>query len=292
MRDAKRLALRETFFVASTYKDSVKIDKALTGKFLKALLAIHNATALTVRDTVLAIYKLRTNYEPEMNNIIIKANAGLYWMQKLMNLQTPTGHTILDSRMTGYRLNVVNYYQSALYDVAVFKTDSNFNMAAMAVDLASLQDVKGSEPILTVDDARNISATVGNGYIDLVYTYGWSTCENGCDFKINWKLRVYDNCIVEYSGYTGDPINTGLRHVTSATPAMVYPNPFTDKLSIFCDDLHDAEYALFDLTGQLIRRDKISSRETAINIDGEAQGVYLLRCTSAGRVQNFRIIRL
>jgi hypothetical protein len=290
MKDAQRLALRRTLADALPYKDSIRIDKVLAGNYLRYLLAVHNATSLPGRDTVVAL-KIHTDPVPEMNVFTVKAPASLYWMQKLMNFQLPTGYPSIDYRINDYKLSEISYYQSVNYDVVVFRADSNFNLNKLCADFAAVSGVLGSEPVQGADDSQNITAIPGSGYMDLVYTHGWQDCTNGCDYKIHWKFRVYESCVVEYMGWTGNSLDTGIPALLGVTAPTLYPNPFSDALMLWNPGASRCTVEVLSLAGELLGTQEVTEKSAMVNMNGFAKGMYIVRILTGEGTQNLRVIR-
>jgi len=54
--DADRLALRKTFRIGSSYRDSVTFSKSFSNVSQNALIAVYNAYSLPARDSVIRIF--------------------------------------------------------------------------------------------------------------------------------------------------------------------------------------------------------------------------------------------
>lgn len=73
-----------------------------------------------------------------------------------------------------------------------------------------------------------------------------------------------------------------------------YPNPTTDfltlKISDFTND--NLAYQIFDVTGKLIKSNKINSTETNINMENIPIAIYFFKITSNNKeVKTFKIIK-
>jgi hypothetical protein len=74
-----------------------------------------------------------------------------------------------------------------------------------------------------------------------------------------------------------------------------YPNPARDfvKLNIENDNLDGFEYLLFNLTGQLVKREAIQNTITDIPMNYLTAGSYILKVKSGGsEIITFKIIKL
>jgi hypothetical protein len=290
--DSRRLAVRRVFKTGSSYKDSVAIDTSQSGRYMRALIAVYNATAIPARDTVVSLLNIHTNPDPELRSLHIKAPGTLAWMNKLMNSITPTGDAQVDQLMSKYKLQPMAYYQSINYDLAVLKSDSSLNIAALCTAFKGISGVMDSAPETSYNDTRNIKDSTGTGFTILNYSYGWGTCENGCDYRAFWKLKVYGDCSVEWLGSSGDVLYTAINDLSKdAGLARFYPNPADAIIYLEKDVAGDqSDVEISDLTGRLILRD-IPGVSGEIDISGLPAGVYIARVKKGDGVWMGRIVK-
>ena len=74
----------------------------------------------------------------------------------------------------------------------------------------------------------------------------------------------------------------------------VYPNPVTDYLNLKVDnaDRNGLSYQFFDMTGRLIDKKKIDSKQTSIPVGGLVPATYLLKVlTGNAEIRTFKIIK-
>lgn len=75
----------------------------------------------------------------------------------------------------------------------------------------------------------------------------------------------------------------------------VFPNPVTDQLSIRTNDFdhHKLSYQLFDLQGKLLRKGRITSQETSVNMTDLPITTYLMYIVNEHnkRAKTFKIIK-
>jgi outer membrane protein assembly factor BamB len=83
---------------------------------------------------------------------------------------------------------------------------------------------------------------------------------------------------------------TGVNPITKFVPC-VYPNPFTDKITISTECEGTGKYTLTSIIGNVFEEDAISSNRTTICLSYLKSGVYLLCVTINGKTQNFRIVK-
>jgi hypothetical protein len=224
--DASRLALRQTYKTANTYKDSVRISPSLRKRYLDALVAVYNATALPVHDSLFNLLRIHTNPVPEVNNMNVKASPSLSWMQELYNNQAPASSPVINALMQKYNMQY-SYLQSTLYDVVIFQTDTCLNLPAQAPVYVS-QGAISAAPETGYNDVRNITDSLNPNFVLLDFSYGWGTCNDGCDRRRTWQIKVKNDCSVEYLGATGPSFFLNLsNNRATVLPAVVNPSSRT-----------------------------------------------------------------
>ncbi len=76
--------------------------------------------------------------------------------------------------------------------------------------------------------------------------------------------------------------------------AKVYPNPVVNTLTLFIKntDLENLNYQLYDIQGRQIINQPITSEETAITLEDNASGIYILKINSRTKeIKSFKIIK-
>lgn len=106
------------------------------------------------------------------------------------------------------------------------------------------------------------------------YIVGWV---NGAPpFAEGWILYVED-------------LFLGKNEVT-VQPISVHPNPVNDILHLNSKSTIDA-VAIYSITGQEISNFSTTENLSQINVSALAQGVYLVKVSSNGNVENFKIVK-
>lgn len=294
-KDADRLALRREYHINMPEKDSVKINTTLRHNYLSALLAVYNATAIPARDTVINLLNIHSNPTPELNGLLIFADGGNFWMQSLLNSAVPTGYAPLDNLMSQYHLDVQTYYMASQYDVAVLRTDSNSNISAMAPRFAALASVLGASASAASSDVKNITDSINPAFTLLTYSFGWGSCENGCDFRAYWTFKVYNDCKVEYVGASGNPlVITGLaQQAVSLHNLQVYPNPAQNQLSIAFDQpQYNTEISLINALGQQVLHSSLhATNSQSLDLRGLPSGLYYLQVKDAEGMSVVKVVK-
>ena len=76
--------------------------------------------------------------------------------------------------------------------------------------------------------------------------------------------------------------------------ATAYPNPTSDQLilNIGQFDTHDLFFQIFDIYGKLLKKDRITTEQTFIDMASLAPAIYFVRISQANReVKTFKIIK-
>jgi hypothetical protein len=285
--DADRLALRRTLYKNFTYKDSIRIDPVLSTTYKRYLLAVYNATALPVRDTVFKLLNIHTGPVPSLNFFTIKANPMYQWVQNIQNSIYPTGEATVDALMNKYKLHESGYFQSQGYDLIRFRADSNYNVPPLANSFLPINGVTDADVETSFDDARDITDSINPGFALLNYSYGWGTCEDTCDHRRTWSFKIFTDCSVEYLGSTGDPLFVSIPRTNSIGMLKIYPNPVNDVLYISSPQREKIQYVILDVVGKKVRSWESDEAFQQISVGDLTAGVYYLR--SAANV--YKVIR-
>jgi hypothetical protein len=289
--DADRLAIRRVFQSGSSYIDSSAIPKHWSDTMLNALIAVYNADSLPARDTVISLINIHTFQQPVLNSFFMAADSNLQWMQKLRKDSLPTGIDSADYLIKKYQLKVARYYRikEFPYHIIILQSKLNYNMEVVTNLFDSLSGVNYANISKVEGDGNDIKATIGKDYIELLYSYGWGDCFNGCIYKRYWKFKIYNDCSVSYLGSYGSKlIPNSLSHFSAAkiTPS---PNPFQSKI-ILQNVSTPFQYKLYNSFGQIIKVNTIS--EPAIsNLDDLPLGMYTLQIISNNKTSYFKLLK-
>jgi hypothetical protein len=89
-------------------------------------------------------------------------------------------------------------------------------------------------------------------------------------------------------------VATGIENTQITLACIAYPNPASTNLTLKIEVLQisDLYYALYDLQGKLLKKEKISNSETSISLMGLPDAGYLLSVFNDIRpLKSFRIIK-
>lgn len=236
--DADRLAIRHVNHTGSPYKDSVRINEKISKQYLTALIAVHNATQLAARDTVVRFLDIHT-YNPGLNTLVVIADSNLVWMTNLRYNRFPIRDHTIEQMMSTYSLKKSFYSGLLQPSMVVFKTDHNMNLAPLAVKMKSHVGVAAAEAEYLYGDGNDIRDSINDEFVELTYSFGWQDCPEGCVLRRYWKFRVFTDCSVEYSGSYGSYLEASillnvLENESAFTDIRVYSNPVKSKVYLEC----------------------------------------------------------
>ena len=276
-KEAARLTLRRTYKLAGTYKDSVKPEPALQQRYLKALLAVYNATSIAETDTLFKQLFVRTRPNPEMHGLRVNASATLSWMIELFNNQAPTTNTVISSLMLKYNMSYL-YLQSVSNDVVVFMPDSALNLPVLIPHYLSQGAISATNEA-TFDDTRDITDSLNTNFILLSYSYGWINCNDGCDYRRISTFKVYNDCSVEFLGTTGASLYVGISKVNKENLLFKVINPSDNQLR-FIGTVPAATARIYGTDGRILQQFECSSAQSNYSLQPLAKGIYFIELQS------------
>ena len=292
---ADKMAIMRCIEIADTYKDSVTINPSIRSQFMKALLAVYNATMLPARDTIVFFnVTLDYRYAPyqAVNMLRIDADSTKPWISNLRKNIIPCGYAGIDNLFTKYYLKVTGSSMiwppqsgTSLNSRIFIATDTNCFIGKLCEKFNGLPlqgaGIGGASPQSPFSDATNVTYSMNLNYTELTYSIGWGDCWSGCIYSRYWTFRVYSDCSVEYRGSYGDAVPphffTGIRHEVRIEPDFaLYPNPASTVLHVQMKngltDLRDI--TIRNVSGQVVYYDQANI--TQINIEDLPPGIYFL----------------
>ncbi len=288
-KDADRLAVRRVYHISSSYRDTVKINKVISSVYLRALIAVYNATALPARDTVIKLINIHTKADPDLNGYSISADSNLIWMKNIRNNIYPTGLSLLDSSILNYGFQKTQYQSTfwVPYHSVTYKADTNINSLPLANHMYTVvPGIYGCGPDAVPFDGPNIVDSVNANFTDLIYYYGWDDCALGCINQRFWKFRVYsNNCTVEYMGDYGAalPGDVGLsKNSLIFENIRLFPNPSKGKieLAIIGVPFQDLALIIQNSLGQILFEQKATVQNQQIDVSEFKSGLYFLKVSN------------
>jgi len=214
-KSADKLAVRRVEYIGHPYKDSIIINKEISNQYLKALLAVYNATTLPARDTVVAFDIVLDYYYPySLNTFYISSDTNKLWVKNLRHKILPCGNTDIDYLINRYYLKVTNFSPSLNSPFAFisFESDTNYHIQRLVEKFNTLyaQGIGAYSSHGPMADYYHITDSVGSNFIELTYSLGWGLCMIPCSYFRHWVFRVYDDCSVEYRGSYGEALTLAL----------------------------------------------------------------------------------
>lgn len=289
--DADRLAIRYSYRFNSTWKDSTWIDQQLSNKYLKALLAVHNATDIPARDTVVTWLNIHTIAQrPELREFFIAADSNLVWLKNLRYNILPCGQPHIDAAITKYgfqktRFDAVPFLPwHTVYWDASYNFNGNPLASAIGSSVSGISMIGGDNGF---SDGIDIRDSLNPNFIDLLYCYRWGDCIDGCDYARYWRFRVYNDCNVEYAGTFGNqlPIWASITNSSNIDNSVkIYPVPVQDKFSIESNSNTIVSIVVYNHLGQETIKATVDDLKTELDISNLDSGIYLIQIqTSKGQ---------
>lgn len=295
-KTADKLSIANCVKISDTYKDSITINPLIRSNYLKALLAVYNATALPARDTIV-FFNVTLDYKfwpyAALNTILIDADSTKAWVANLRQNIVPCGYAAIDNLFTRYYLKVTG--SSIIFPPQGWnpfncriniKTDTNCFTNRLC-DKFNAMYVQGggvgnASPQSTFSDSYNITDSVNVNFTELTYSIGWGDCMAGCIYRRYWKFRVYNGCSVEYMGSSGAAIPpeffTGLQtQALQQNDLKIYPNPANGVLYIRSALATTFKIKLVSLDGRdLLIKESFDSQHDVIDVSHFSKGIYIL----------------
>ena len=291
---ADKLAILRSVKTGNTYKDSVVINRQLSTNYLKALLAVYNASLLPARDTIVAI-GINLDYKlfPAFNYLYFDADTNKIWIKNLKNNIIPCGNSSIDYLLSKYYLKFINYNNivplpPSTFNLGLtFKTDTNFYMNRLCDKFNALYPqgigVGNASPQTLSSLVFDITDSINPNFTELTYRAGWGDCMAGCIYKRYWTFRVYNDCSVEYKGSYGNPLTfdifAGIKNnETDANGIKYYPNPVQDKLNIDFENLNETpkNLKIINLLGETVYTRSGLKQNSEIDVSFLPGGIYYL----------------
>jgi len=291
-RDAYQIALNYIFAKNLDHKYEAVIHKSTVDTFLNALIAVHNATSLKARDTVISYLNVHTSPRPDMQRLKVGANRSLDWMIKLRDNIIPTGDYQVDQLLSTYQLKPEFYFPyGATHAYIYLISDSNYNIEAIANSFALLSGVTDAHPRKWVGDGSNIVGATAKDVVFLTYSYGCGDCESGCLVRRNYDFKVYlTDCSVEYVGSQGDVLTCDPLSINEEfiPKTIIAPSPFKDKIDI--NITGSFNYNLANSLGQTMAFG-VSQNSSIGGLQNLPPGIYFLYITLGNTTTYHKLIK-
>lgn len=127
-------------------------------------------------------------------------------------------------------------------------------------------------------------------------TYSWSTNASGTSISLSPTVTTIYTVTGNINGCQASKTFTvnvepclGISGEDKTSKMRVYPNPFTNELSVEVEEA--ADLVVIDLTGRTVLNIKVQKGMSNVNTANLKAGVYIVQCTSNGSVSRFRVVR-
>jgi hypothetical protein len=274
--DACMLSVEHAYKTNSTYKDSIHLNKTWRDRYLRALIAVYNATAIAQRDSVVNFYSVHKYGASSMSSTYFHADTNLLWMKSLRTGNFPCGHSSLDNLAIAHFVKKVSYWKpfSGSEAYVTLDTDTNLNATAFKNALKQIQGITNAYENHLIGDGSRIFDSVTTQYVRLTYQYRWGDCPAGCIYRKNFTFFVYNDCSVSYGT---EPVAVGLRH--EARPLIsVFPNPTKDRFTL--QTIGRVPFTILNVLGQRIAEGEAPGE---FDLGFAPGGIYLVK-THEGEV--------
>jgi hypothetical protein len=253
------------------------------------------------------------------SNVSIISNANNASLT-LKNIVEPTCYDALDGRFDAVATGGFGPYMYSL-DGVNFQSESRFDNLSVDVYTVTVrntlmfagQNVPGCEqnfisPLLGPDSLSVVQSIVSgdpiNGY-EVLFTIaggngGYEISINGGDFGTTFQLSqssgAYNYVVRDVNGCTksGSYVLDGVDAVNDINDVVssVYPNPFTNTLTLVGADMVNAEVVFTDINGKVLAVEmEASNDKVVISTSDVASGIYLVRVVTNNGSTVKRVIK-
>lgn len=307
--DVRNLTLRRMWELNSPDTALVSIPLTWQDTILGGLAAIHNTFVLPERDSVFNLYCVHDMAATNLfitKEIMVFVDTTYPWTDAWQNLLTVTGNPEIDTLMTTYDLEVIEFYNFSFGNMALLSTDSLWNVYALIDSLEMIPGVEYGEPNQLLGAAGRIIYSKTGNLRNYTFWFEWNDCFDGCDNAHAWNFRVYEDCTVEFLGtddwgFFGilplpEPINcnvqTGTPENESGTEDYpIFPNPADDELNITGPPDKEVQVTIYDFTGKVIEQMNFMNT-VKLDFSRVRSGIYLLHFADKSGFSRFsKVIR-
>lgn len=207
--DAALLALQQ---IPDPERRPVELPADLVEQLYRALVAVHSATDLPARDSVVAVYRIHTFGSSTLREIILGWDSAATWPEVWHRGERLTGYQPVDDLVLQYDLwprrnqwctpDGCTYFPSSWI---VLRAEQALNTAALAAKFTRIPEVRYAEPNGVGGDGNRITAEERDAAWRLTYSVGYGDCPAGCIARRFWAFDVHPDASVTYVGGWGDP---------------------------------------------------------------------------------------
>lgn len=203
-RDATALAIRELRKGKAPEQQEIEVPAALIQEIYDALIAVHRATALAARDSVVSMFGIHTF--PEAQELIVGVDPTRAWTHAWANGVLETGNVAIDSLVARYGLTLRRYFAWSSRPAALLGRTWVLNVTALATRFEGIDGVRYVEPDAFAGDGSDIRAERSAGGWRLEFSLGFGDCPAGCTGRHDWSFTVDASSRVTFVGSRGDAL--------------------------------------------------------------------------------------
>lgn len=287
--DVKEMALQRIYQQNSTYKDSIEIPQIYQDSIWQGLASIYNAFGIPERDSVFDIHCIHWDVPWYLRHgVYIGITEDCPWYENWANLNILTGVSELDSLITKYGIEL-DYFGTNIH-YGEFSINQDLNLTALCELIDAFSYIEYADPISIDGDGNQIHYQVNDDGSTIGFKIAYDDCPSGCQSHWTYHFQVYQDCSVDYLGYTHAEENgvwsiipqPSYCNITNTQELIeneeiieIYPNPAHENFSILSDNNHDFTVEIYSLTGKMIKSE--ITRNSKIDITDLKTGVYLLK---------------
>jgi len=285
--DASILALREIQSDTNhEFVDSVITPDTLINKYLKLLSSVYGLKT-NATDSIFTYNKIHVFPNISYNSLWMKIDTNYSWIKTYLKDSLISGNNTFDSITSLYNFKLDAYWNFTSFKAIIIKTELILNIPAL---VPIFQQIDGLSDIIGYcfceGDGNNIETVYNNDTANISFSVGWGDCPAGCMNRHYWEFSVKE-CKAEFKGSYGDPFT--LINDEKSIEMKIYPNPVSDKLYLFENNMDISYIQIYDLSGNVISQYGSVSRE--IDFTGFKSGIYILRIIHDNKIEAIKIIK-
>lgn len=179
------------------------------------------------------------------------------------------------------------------YTVTGIDAQGCLDTETVTVNLNSLPSIfpVSSNSLLCVGQSATLTATGAN-------TFTWSTTENGSNIIVSPTVTTTYSVIgTDANGCSNSStitqsvsLCTGIEQLENESIVSVFPNPFTDVLTIK-HSFDNSDIIIVDVLGKIVFEKQLKTTETNIDLDHLTKGVYQLILKGNNNSRTLKIIK-
>ena len=200
-RDATILAVRWINETGGTQNEEVEIPQILIRPYYNALICVHNARKLAVRDEIVEIHRIHAFEKPHLDECVISVYDTTSWVGCWLGETECTRSAVVDSLVNSFDLEILNPRHSNIHDSWSFliKADRPLNLDALCRQFEQVPGVRYAERDIYISPMgymMDILAEYHSNVIELNYIlFDYS---GPVEFSARLNVSAYG--VVEYLG--------------------------------------------------------------------------------------------